>query len=403
MVARQPVFDRERRVFGYQLRFGPADSPGAAGAADAEASAILDSVAACRLDRLTLGRPAFVPVPPEAVRGGIAQAFPPGQIVVEVPVNRQGAAVTRDALLDLRQRGYSVALDDFALSDAAVNLLPLARFVKLDFLATPSRQTTACVAAARQAGASIVASNVEAAEVFEEAAREGFTHFQGFFFERQAPRPEPALAPTQLVSIRLLQLLHDPNSSLNSVEDVVKRDAALSHRVLRIVNSAAMAQTREITSMRQAILLLGRDTIRRWASFAVVAGLGVKAQPELVVMAAVRARFCELLTARTKGDDAAGEAFLMGLCSLLDVILSRPMRVILDELPLSAEARSALLGFENPGRHLLDCVTAYERGDWPNCLQFTSILGIERSALLPAYIDALGWAHELQQSDRKPS
>lgn len=164
-----------------------------------------------------------------------------------------------------------------------------------------------------------------------------------------------------------------------------------------------MAQTREITSMRQAILLLGRDTIRRWASFAVVAGLGVKAQPELVVMAAVRARFCELLTARTKGDDAAGEAFLMGLCSLLDVILSRPMRVILDELPLSAEARSALLGFENPGRHLLDCVTAYERGDWPNCLQFTSILGIERSALLPAYIDALGWAHELQQSDRKPS
>jgi len=337
------------------------------------------------------------------MRDEVARALPSSQIVVEVPGTRQADAATREALIALRQRGYAVALDEFVLSDATAALLPLARFVKMDFLSTPSRQTTACVAAARQARSSVVASNVEAAEVFEEAAREGFTHFQGFFFERQAPRPEPALAPTQLVSIRLLQALNESNASLSGIEDLVKRDAALSHRVLRMVNSAALAQTRAITSMRQALVLLGRDTIRRWASFAIVAGLGVKAQPELVVMATVRARFCELLMGMTQGEDAAGEGFLLGLCSLLDVILSRPMRVILDELPLSADARSALLGFENPGRHLLNCVTAYERGDWNACLQFASIVGIDRSALLPAYIDALGWAHELQQPDRRRS
>jgi len=130
----------------------------------------------------------------------------------------------------------------------------------------------------------------------------------------------------------------------------------------------------------------------------VLADLGADAHSELVVMATVRARFCELLAARGEGDDAAGEGFLLGMTSLLDVILQRGMSSVLEELPLSDALRSALLGYDNAWRQLLDCVVAYERGDWDACLPLASLARVDRRWLPSAYMDALHWAHELQQS-----
>jgi c-di-GMP phosphodiesterase len=199
-----------------------------------------------------------------------------------------------------------------------------------------------------------------------------------------------------LVYLDILKAVARPNLTLGELDDLVKRDAALSHHVLRLANSAAFAQRREVESIRQALMLVGRDTVRRWAALAVVAGLSTTQPTELLVMATVRARFCELLASRTAGADAAGGAFLAGLCSMLDAILERPMPDVLDELSLGSEIRMALLGRDNLYRRLLDCVLAYDHGDWTGTLASADIAGVPPRLLTPAYIDALRFAYEVK-------
>jgi len=110
----------------------------------------------------------------------------------------------------------------------------------------------------------------------------------------------------------------------------------------------------------------------------------------------VRARFCELLVHARDGDGAADGAFLLGLCSLLDVMLNRPMASVLEELPLSADIVSALIGRDNAWRQLLDSVVAYERADWETCLPLARQAGLTRESLPKAYLEALRWGQELR-------
>ena len=396
LIARQPILDRDRKVFAYELLMRPiggADTD--VTMADTEASpAVAELIRTVGLDTLTNGRPAFIDL--DASQHLDEHALPgPRRIVVEVPGSLEADTRVVDACRELRHAGYAVALDGFVNSESARKLLEVADFAKMDFLSTPSHETEACLAAAKRHNIAFVATRVEAKEVFDEAIREGFSHVQGYFFEQPKRQPGGDLKPNQMIALRLLQALGDPNLSVAKLEDLVKRDAALSHRVLRMANSAALAQAREVSSIGHALLLLGRDTIRRWATFLAMSDLSAGAHAELLLMAVVRARFCELLV-RGRDGDAADGAFLLGLCSLLDVMLDRPMTSVLEELPLSNDILSALVGHDNAWRQLLDSVVAYERADWETCLPLARQAGLTRDSLPKAYLEALRWGQELR-------
>ncbi|MEZ5319563.1 MAG: HDOD domain-containing protein [Vicinamibacterales bacterium] len=395
LVSRQPILDANRRVFGYQLRFHAMDL-GAGQGGEAGNSTVPEALERGGLDLLTRGRPAFLRLPVTRLGPEVTQALPPGRVVVEVPCEDWATGVLADDCRAFREAGYAVALDNFTLSDETRPLLELANFAKLNYLPTPGESRKAAVDAARETETRIVAKHVEAPEVFDEARREGFTHFQGYFFERPGFHTGRPISADKLIYLQLLQALSNPNLSLAQVEDIVKRDAALSYRILRLVNSAGFAQAMHVASMRHALLLVGRDTVCRWASLAVIAGLGSAAPDELVVMTTVRARFCELLASRLGGVDATGQGFLVGLCSLLDVMLQQPMAAVLDDLPLAEDVRAALLGHDNQLRRLLECVVAYEKADWTGCLDLAGLLDLDPRTLAPAYVNALRWAHELQ-------
>jgi EAL and modified HD-GYP domain-containing signal transduction protein len=399
MVGRQPILDRQRRLFAYELLFKPAGAIEAAEVTPDEATAhvIADGLLTFGLDRLTSGHKAFIELSPAFVQHDVVKLLPPNQIVLQVPASAAHDDRTVDACHRLRAEGYQLALSHFTDDDADSVLLPLADYVKMDFLSAQSRHAQARLQGdAGMPHPAMIASRVEAVEVFNEAVREGFSHFQGYFFERPSLLQTRSVPRGQVGYLRLLHMLNDPSLSLNDLEDLMKHDASLCFRLLKTVNSAAFAQSREVTSIRHALLLLGRDTIRRWASLWVMADLGAAAHPELVQMASIRGRFCELLTARRDGPDAAGEGFLLGMCSCLDAILQRPMSAILEELPLSSLVAGALLGRENHWRCLLDCVMAYERGDWDMCMRLADVAGLDRPSMPPMHADALAWAHHVR-------
>ena len=150
---------------------------------------------------------------------------------------------------------------------------------------------------------------------------------------------------------------------MDEVEALVTHDLSLSVRVLRSVNSAAFGIRHEVTSLRHALVLLGLAQVRKWASVWAMAGLGEGEAAGIVTMSLVRARCCEFLSEVMPGREGGGY-FLLGLCSLLDVILRRPMPIAIDDLPLPALVREALLGGDNPARTVLDTIVHYERGEW---------------------------------------
>ena len=183
---------------------------------------------------------------------------------------------------------------------------------------------------------------------------------------------------------------------MDELEELVKQDTVLSLRVLQCINSAAFAIRREVRSIREALVLLGMGPIRKWASVWCLAKLSVGRTSELATMAMLRARACELL-AEDLDDVDAHEMFLVGLCSLLDAMLDRPMHEALGELPLSEPARNALLGEPNALRSVLNAVMAYETGSWEEAL--TSEFVTDELILPRSYSSALLWARELSAAN----
>jgi EAL and modified HD-GYP domain-containing signal transduction protein len=396
-VARQPILDRNQRVFGYELLYR--DAPDATvcdvGSNLARSRVLSDAVLTFGLDRLTGGRPAFVNFTRALLGSGAAVLLPPAAIVIEILESVEVDAEILSLCRKLRARGYQLALDDFVPGSSAEALLPHATFVKVDVLSTSRTDRSRLADRLATLGIKLIAEKVETQEMANEVFRLGYSLVQGYHFCRPTTFNSRALPARQTAHLRLFAALNQDDMGIEKLEDLVKHDVALSYRILRSVNSAAHGLHREVTSLRQALVLLGLDYIRKWASVWALAGMNVGGTQETLSVALLRARCCELLGAAADGADRGQPSFLLGLCSLLDVIVGRPMDEVLDEMPLPGNTREALLGRSNRERSMLDAVIAYERGDWTGAYTSLGPLGLPEAALPNAYADALHWADEL--------
>lgn len=397
-VSRIPILDAHRRVFAYELVFRSAHADASQLSADYMAARVIgDAVLSVGLDVLTGGHRAFVRVSRRMLMEGMPGVLPPKQVVLLLGADVDADDDVRRACQEFRRSGFALAIDDFTLAERTRSLVPLVNFLKVETAAHDAAARAAMVTSLGTAAPAFIASGVRDVEMFDATRREGYTHFQGFFFGRPTLQEARAVPAQQLGNLRLLQALNAPDVSVSDLEQLIKRDASLCYRVLRTVNSAAFAKRTTIESIRQALVLLGRDTIRRWASLWALSSLAGGAQSELVTMSTVRGRCCELL-AGTDRADAAAQSFLVGMCSLLDAILECPLDAALAELPLAPATRAALLGEDNQYRRVLDAVIAYEAADWTRAIEAAGRAGIDPLQLRRAYADAMRWAHELNQA-----
>jgi c-di-GMP-related signal transduction protein len=395
-VARQPILEPSGAVFGYELLYRDAAERDTHERADAAGARVLtDAVLNLGLATITGGKPAFINLTrPLLLR--LPSLVPPGTAVFELQADIPVSDEVFEACRALHEAGYSLGLDDFCLDSDAAALLPFVKFVKVDAQRSPSD----CGAIAHSLAASritLIATNVMTQETFAATKAAGFHLFQGHYFSQPTLCGGGALPGRHLAYLQLLAALNKPDLTVSEIEDLVKHDVSLSYRILRCVNSAAFAMKREVHSIRQALLLLGLAPIRSWASVWCVAGLNTGGVSELVTTVLIRGRCCELLADRLGDGTDSSEMFLVGLCSMLDSMLGRPMSVAVEELPLSADAKGALLGEHNTQGILLDAVTAYEQGEWDAAISSVQALGVGGADLAAAYTDSLRWARELSQ------
>ncbi|HEV2485127.1 MAG TPA: HDOD domain-containing protein [Terracidiphilus sp.] len=388
-VARQPILDLRGRVHGYDLLFR--NTPDVVFRRDAglAVETMLDNEVIFGLGRLTNGLPAFITCTAEALIEGWVLVLAPGLTVLGIPAQLEPAPEVVEACAALRARGFRLALDDFSQWDMVHPLLDQADFIRLDFRGF--READLRQLRKRGLGSvALVAQKVDTQEDYQRARAIGFTLFQGDYLCHPVLLKKRKVPASRLAHFDIVrELYHDP-IDIPKVSELVRRDASLTYRLLRLVNSPIYSIYREVRSVESAIIVLGEATFRRIVSLAVLSELNIDQSAEILHMALVRARFCELAAALC-GQDAA-EQYLLGMLSLLPAMLGFPMEEIVPILPLRGQVCEALAGIENPERNLLGWLEYHERGDWASCDRVVADHGLNSSKLVQCYLEAVTWA-----------
>jgi c-di-GMP-related signal transduction protein len=390
-VARQPILDREQRVFGYEILFRNGVEDYFNADPELAARSTLDSSLLFGITTLCDNRRAFVNCTREVLFKDLITLLPPTQAVAEIletvePEDRVIAACKR-----LKAAGYLIALDDFAPNDPRVPLCKFADIIKIDVRATRPEERAAMIRRFGSSKCKMLAEKIETPEEFHQARDMGFVYFQGYFFCRPELVTGREVPASQLHYVRLLEMVSRPELNTLELEKMLKQEASICYRLLRYLNSPLFGMALEVTSIRHAMAILGEREMRRWIRLVVTVGAAEQACSELILMGLTRARFCELLSDRVQN---SGDLFLMGLLSVMDAILEVSMEVLLQQVPVEHDTKAALLGPKSKLRPLYQLMMAYESGRWADSAVFARQLKLTDEEVSTRWWEALQWAQE---------
>ncbi len=391
-VGRQAIYDRQGDIAAFELLFR--SSPGARSATNGGALATSQVMVAAfttvGLEELAGGRPCFINLTADFLLGELPVPFAPEHAVLEVleTVHVDDRLVAGVAALV--ERGYVIALDDFVSGSGHERLFDLASYVKVDFLGTTAAQRRAILDVRRaHPHLQFVAERLETAADVNEAHKLGFELFQGYALSRPAVVTARTLSASRLRCVHLLGLLMAPDVGLDRVVSIVSSDPALSFRMLQAVNTAAAGAAHRVSSVHEAVVMLGTRAIRNWVTLMLIGDL-TEAGEEQTADILVHAQLCRLIA---EGTGLAGdEAFTAGLLDAVAGLLGLPVESLAGKLPLAAMVRDALLHGTGPLGDVLAAVQAHEHG--------TATSATIGGDLLPQQLAALAWATKTAQAIR---
>jgi c-di-GMP-related signal transduction protein len=393
-LARQPILDLQGHVHGFELLFRSGPETIFRGDGDYATRTMIDNTVIFGLDKLTGGLPAFVNCTSDAlIRVEQVRLLPPSMTVIEILETVEPVPALIAACSRLKSLGFRLALDDFLWKPSLEPLIEMADYIKIDFIASGEPERREMLARLRGIPVALLAEKVETQEEYRQACVEGFTLFQGYYFCRPLLLTKRKVPANQVFHIDLLRALQQTPLDLNVVSELVKRDAALTYRLLRLVNSPACALRQEVRSIQAALMAVGDDVFRRIATLAIASELNAGHPAEILRMAFVRARFCEL-TSRLCAFDPM-EQYLLGMFSLLPAMMQAPMEEIISSLPLSGKVRDALLGTPNDIRCPLQWLEWHENGDWARCDALAQSHGLNGAKLQGFFTEAAIWADQI--------
>jgi len=404
-VARQPIFDRERRLYGYELlyRSEAADTQfDGTEAGSATNQVISSALLSIGLESLLGGKKAFINFNEALLSDGTHLLLPRETTVIEILETVEPTAELIALCRGIREQGYTLALDDFVPSPQFEQLTHLAQLIKVDMRLTDKPEQERLLRTYRPRGIAMLAEKVESYQEFEWARSAGYDYFQGYFFARPSVIHSQQVPAAKLNCLRLLIEIQKADLDFRRLEALIRVDVALTYRLLRYVNSALFGHSGEIRSIERALVILGGDTLRRWVALATLPMLATDKPGELATLSIVRARFCELLV-QLAGITRQNEAFLMGLFSVLDALLDQPLDEALRSASVGLGITQALLGTA-PDDSILSKIYRltrhYEHGDWDEVERLAQGCGFPAISAGDAYVEATQWAQRMLDATR---
>jgi c-di-GMP phosphodiesterase len=389
-IARQPIFDARRNIFGYELLFRAGWENSFRGEVEDATRQILDNCLMLGIDFFAGKARAFINCTREALVGQQVLHLPPNRTVLEILETVEPDEDLLNACRALRSRGYVLALDDFLPRPEMRPLVEIADFVKVDFRITDTAIRREVHQMVRGTSAALLAEKVEDQDEFGRALEEGYEYFQGYFFCRPKIVANREIPPNWANYLSLLIELSKPTLNVPGIIRIVQSETSICYRLLRLANSAMAGVRNEVTSVRSAFMMVGEERFRTLVSLAVSSALGRDQPPALISLSLERARFCELVAPLT--GQTSTEQYMMGMLSLVGAILQAPMELLLKSLPLRQEAKDALMGAVSPLSLPLRLVRSFETGEWEACAEAAQELGLSEELLTGIYMESIRWA-----------
>lgn len=352
------------------------------------------------IDKLTEGKRYYVNFTEGLLASGLPTYFDPDQLVVEILEDVPITPELIERCRHLKSLGYTIALDDFCLKhrverDLLHQLLASIDILKIDFFKTTRQERQSILRSCRNHRLTFLAEKVETRKDYEQAAKDGFQLFQGYFFS------EPAVIDGQDITYHfhayyeLLHELSEDQPDIENVTNIIERDLSLSYQLLKLLNSPANRPIQKIKSIRQAIVLLGFKEIKRWIfilSFKDLTKKQNSSKNEVVKISLIRAKLCELLAKKTNRPQPASY-MLTGMFSFIDTLLHKELAEVISELPLTDEVGQALLGKENDYRKILRLAKSIERNEWED--NTPEAEGLTKDGAYQCYLEAVDWCQKL--------
>lgn len=365
MVGRQPILDQYGVTYGYELlyRSDPEESFGEISGDQLTSSVINNSFYDTEMGPISSGKKSFINFTSKLILDEIWRIVPRHQVVIELLESIQPTAEIIKAVEKIKHAGYRIALDDFVYSKEMLPLVDLADIIKVDVQETDQKTLEVLAKVLLPKQKRLLAEKVEALDEFKRCRDLGYTLFQGYYFARPQVINSETIPESKTSKLRLMQKLHLPDIDYGELVEILKTDPNLSLKLLKYINSVSMGVRHEITSLRQALALIGLNNFKKWASVLIMASFASGKPKELLRLSLFRGRFCELISADLGRGSHSPEYFLVGIFSLLDATLDKPMASLVQDLPLADDIIETLLGHETVYQQAIRVSMILETGD----------------------------------------
>ncbi|NQZ27926.1 MAG: HDOD domain-containing protein [Colwellia sp.] len=395
--ARQAILNRKENVVAYELlyRGGPENVFPNIDPHKATSKLVMRTHLSQGLAVVTSGKPALINFSEESILTGLPLILPPKEVMIEILETVTPSDEVYQACLTLYHQGYHLALDDFVYKPEWNRFLKLVKLIKFDIQATPLDEIAPLInKLKKRKNLKILAEKIETKAEFLQAKKLGFHFFQGYYFCKPEMSENQEIDSSHVVLVNLMQECLRMQLNINNLTDLFSRDVGLSFKLFKYINSGILPLTQKVTSIKNALVYLGEVETKKLILL-LSAGILAKDKPqELIRIAIIRAKFCELMTEKTM-PELADAGFMVGLFSLLGAILDAPLEKILATLPLAPEVVSALT-HDRPSslKYILNAVSCYEQGSWYNTKRNAEMVRVNYDEVSGFYQSALVWANK---------
>ncbi|MFF5995271.1 HDOD domain-containing protein [Lysinibacillus sp. KU-BSD001] len=403
-IGRQPIFNLHEQVVAYELLYRNKEN-NSFPMVDSDAATVdvlVNSFVNIGIDEVTKGRPCFVNFTENLLMGPLTDYLDPTKVVIEILEDVPITTELIERIQNLKSKGFQIALDDFVLDESVQiydELFPYIDYIKVDFLLSSllERMKIENKVKIKCPHIKLLAEKVETHHQFEVAKHSGYTLFQGYFFEQPQVIKATDIPHNTIQYFYIISLLRDEEPNINELAENIERDISVSFKLLQLINKSMKRSKSKIRSIKQAILMLGLSELRKWIYLLAMREVGNKDRSdvfnELMRSSLFRAKVCEKV-AKLNYKQNFSEYFLIGLFSLIDALLRRPMNMILQQLPFPEEIVETISGGETEMSPYLQFSIALSKADWVNVEKLGAKLELSKETIMQIQREADEWVDE---------
>ncbi|MCW9047418.1 MAG: HDOD domain-containing protein [Gammaproteobacteria bacterium] len=393
-IARQPIYDRNKAVMGYELLYRNS-SQNHANITDADTAScetILNTFMHIGIDNIAGSALAFINLPREFIVNDQLTPMFNEQAVLEILEDIKPDEAVINGIKRLKNEGYQIALDDFVFKDEYKPFVELADYIKFDLHVLSRREVIQQLEKSQKYNVKLIAEKIECHELYQFCYELGFDFFQGYFFCYPEMLKKKSLPSNKLVILNLIKKLQNPQIESNELEQILVQDITLTYKLLRYINSASFGLRREIDSIKDAIVIVGINNLKNWVSLIMMSKIIETKPTELIITGMIRGKMCELL-AQKHHPEVSHQMFIIGLFSVLDALMDQPLIELLDTVILSTDIKLALLDFAGNQGKIYKYVLQYEKSNWEELNE----ADINANEFIQAYLTSVNWADQSMQ------